>query len=105
MGSVLNTFIPILAGVSDPIIINNVVLKPNEILGLTSGAAGLTMTLSVLPSGILTDLAKRDTMMKVASVLGFIAIVCVHVCHFLRLGRISIRKIGSKDRFSNERSS
>ncbi|MFX0066476.1 MAG: MFS transporter [Candidatus Hermodarchaeota archaeon] len=62
MGNVLSMFIYFLAGES------------NVILGLTSAATGIAMTLSVIPAGFLCDLIPRKWTLRTASVVGFIGL-------------------------------
>ncbi|MFX1535346.1 MAG: MFS transporter [Promethearchaeota archaeon] len=59
MGNVLSMFIYFLAGES------------NVILGLTSAATGIAMTLSVIPAGFLCDLIPRKWTLRMASIVGF----------------------------------
>ncbi|MFX1255412.1 MAG: MFS transporter [Promethearchaeota archaeon] len=62
MGNVLSMFIYFLAGES------------NVILGLTSAATGIAMTLSVIPAGFLCDLIPRKWTLRMASIVGFIGL-------------------------------
>jgi MFS family permease len=48
-----------------------------ELLGLTAAAGGLAMTLFVLPSGWLSDRFRRDYVIRVASIIGFLAVIMV----------------------------
>lgn len=59
MGNVLSVYIFAIAG-------NNPV-----ILGWTSFATGIAMTLVVFPTGFLVDIFRRDIFLKIASVVGF----------------------------------
>lgn len=59
-GNVLSTFIYLLAGNS------------NEVLGWTSGATGIMMTLVVFPAGALADRFRRDWMLYIAAIIGII---------------------------------
>lgn len=45
-------------------------LRPNEVLGLTSAATGIAMTLTVLPAGILSDKFQRKSLLRTASIFG-----------------------------------
>ncbi|MHA1746550.1 MAG: MFS transporter [Promethearchaeota archaeon] len=63
MGNVLSSFIYLLSD-SSP-----------ELLGLTSAATGVTMTIIVFPSGYLADrLRRRDWMLRVAAIFGLISV-------------------------------
>jgi len=62
MGNVLSTFIYLLSNSS------------NEILGLASGATGITMTIVVFPSGYFADKIRRDWMLRLAAIFGIIGI-------------------------------
>ena len=61
MGNVLSSFIYLLSDSS------------SELLGLTSAATGVTMTIVVFPSGYLADRFRRDWMLKAAAVFGLIS--------------------------------
>ncbi|NHJ85752.1 MAG: MFS transporter [Asgard group archaeon] len=45
-------------------------LPDTVVLGLTSAASGITMTLFVFPAGFLADRFRRDTILKIAGVFG-----------------------------------
>ena len=62
MGNVLSTFIYILSDSS------------SELLGLTSAATGITMTIVVFPSGLLADRLRRDWMLRAAAIFGLISV-------------------------------
>ncbi|MHA1648453.1 MAG: hypothetical protein ACTSVL_12875, partial [Promethearchaeota archaeon] len=63
MGNVLSSFIYLLAGSS------------SELLGLTSAASGVAMTLVVFPAGIFSDRLRRDYMLRLAAIFGIISLV------------------------------
>lgn len=65
MGNILSSYIFLIANES------------NELLGLTSAATGLAMTLIVLPSGYLSDRFPRSWILRSAAVVGFIGIAFV----------------------------
>jgi len=48
-------------------------LTSNELLGITAGISGISMTLFVLPSGILADKYPRDKILKIAAYIGIAA--------------------------------
>lgn len=62
MGNVLSTFIYLLSDSS------------SELLGLTSAATGVTMTIVVFPSGFLADRLRRDWMLRAAAIFGLISV-------------------------------
>jgi MFS family permease len=62
MGNVLSTFIYLLSDSS------------SELLGLTSAATGVTMTLVVFPSGFLADRLRKDWMLRAAAIFGLISV-------------------------------
>lgn len=70
MGNILSTFIYFLAEAQP----SELGFSSTEILGLTSAAAGLSMTLLVFPAGFFSDRFRRDYILKLASILGFVAI-------------------------------
>ncbi|MFW9924219.1 MAG: MFS transporter [Candidatus Thorarchaeota archaeon] len=72
MGNVLSLFIILLMG--DDLFLG---FGGNEILGLTSAASGITMTLFVFPAGYLADKFRRDIILKSATSLGLAALVFV----------------------------
>ncbi|MHA1718167.1 MAG: MFS transporter [Promethearchaeota archaeon] len=61
MGNVLSTFIYLMSNSS------------NEMLGLASGAMGLTMTIVVFPSGYFADKLRRDWMLRIAAIFGIVS--------------------------------
>jgi MFS family permease len=69
LGSVLNLYITELAKVS-----SFLGLVPYQILGLTSAASGITMTLFVFPSGYFADKYRRDIILKIATFFGLASI-------------------------------
>ncbi len=62
MGNVLSTIIYLLSNSS------------SEMLGLASGATGLTMTIAVFPSGFFADKIRRDWMLRIAAIFGLIGV-------------------------------
>ena len=48
--------------------------ESNTVLGWTAGVMGITMTLVVLPAGYFADKFRRDIMLKIASIIGFISL-------------------------------
>ncbi|KQC06441.1 MAG: hypothetical protein APR54_01645 [Candidatus Cloacimonas sp. SDB] len=48
-------------------------LTSNELLGITAGISGISMTLFVFPAGYLADKFPRDRMLKLAALIGIIA--------------------------------
>ncbi|MHA1441725.1 MAG: MFS transporter [Candidatus Heimdallarchaeota archaeon] len=50
-------------------------LSYNQILGVTSAASGLTMTLFVFPAGYLADRFRRDIILKASTVIGIAAVL------------------------------
>ena len=63
MGNVLSSFIYLLSDSS------------SELLGLTSAATGVTMTIVVFPSGYLADRFRRDWMLRMAAIFGLVSAV------------------------------
>lgn len=63
LGNVLSAYIFYIAGES------------NVVLGWTSAATGLAMTLSVFPAGIIADRFRRDIILKVAALFGLISLL------------------------------
>lgn len=49
-------------------------LTSNELLGITSGISGIAMIMVVFPAGILTDRYPRDLILRLATLLGLIAL-------------------------------
>ncbi|UCG02868.1 MAG: MFS transporter [Candidatus Heimdallarchaeota archaeon] len=64
MGNILSSYIFLIANES------------NELLGLTSAITGLAMTMTVLPAGYFSDRFPRDRILRGASIVGFIGLVC-----------------------------
>ncbi|MHA1685971.1 MAG: MFS transporter [Candidatus Heimdallarchaeaceae archaeon] len=62
LGNVLSAYIYFIAG------------KSNVLLGWTSAATGLSMTLLVFPAGILADRVRRDLVLKIAALFGLISL-------------------------------
>ncbi len=73
MGSVLSNYIVIIAEISE----NSYGFTPNELLGLTSGATGLTLTLFVFPSGYIADKIGRDTVLRTAAIVGVASLLVI----------------------------
>ena len=48
-------------------------LTSNELLGITAGISGISMTLIVFPAGVLADKFSRAKILKISGFLGFIA--------------------------------
>jgi len=69
MGSVLSLYISLFAEQSSFLGLN-----PNQILGVTSAASGITMTLFVFPAGYLADRFNRDIILKAATFIGITAL-------------------------------
>ncbi|NHJ39876.1 MAG: MFS transporter [Asgard group archaeon] len=63
MGNVLSSWIYLIANES------------NVLLGLTSAITGLAMTITVLPAGFLTDKVKRQTVLRFATIFGFMGLL------------------------------
>jgi MFS family permease len=53
--------------------------ESNELLGLTAAASGLAMTLFVMPSGWLSDRFRRDYVIRIATLFGFLGIFFVYI--------------------------
>ncbi|MDH5645898.1 MAG: MFS transporter, partial [Candidatus Heimdallarchaeota archaeon] len=63
----------------------------NKILGYTSAATGIAMTLVVFPSGYLSDKYRRDYLLKIASICGTIALFFTGIANnieFILIGLI-----------------
>lgn len=65
MGNVLSSYIYLISGES------------NQLLGWTSAATGIMMTIVVFPAGILADRFRRDKMLRIAAVIGIIALAII----------------------------
>ena len=63
MGNVLSAYIFFIAGES------------NELLGWTSAASGVAMTILVFPSGYFADKFRRDLLLKIAGVFGIVTVL------------------------------
>ena len=63
LGNVLTAYIFFIAGES------------TELLGYTSAAMGLAMSLVVFPAGFLSDKFRRDILLKIAFIVGFAGLV------------------------------
>ena len=64
MGNILSSYIFLIANES------------NELLGLTSAITGVAMTITVLPAGYFSDRFPRARILKSASTVGFIGLIC-----------------------------
>ncbi|MCK4848641.1 MAG: MFS transporter [Candidatus Heimdallarchaeota archaeon] len=73
MGNVLSNWIYLIAGES------------NELLGLTSAITGLAMTMTVLPSGFLSDRTEKRYILRLASVVGFMGLVVALLAQSLEM--------------------
>ncbi|MCY3413562.1 MAG: MFS transporter [Candidatus Heimdallarchaeota archaeon] len=71
MGNVLSAFIFYIAGES------------NTLLGYTSAATGLAMTLVVFPSGYLADKYRRDILLKISGIFGIAALIILFLSQTL----------------------
>ncbi|MFX0151978.1 MAG: MFS transporter, partial [Candidatus Hodarchaeota archaeon] len=63
MGNVLSSYIFLIANES------------NELLGITSAITGVAMTMTVIPSGIVSDRFPRHFLLRGAAVIGFIGLL------------------------------
>ncbi len=72
MGNVLSSYIYLLSNSS------------NILLGLTSLAMGLTMTVVVLPAGYLADKFRRDWILRIAAILGACSLIVLLFSNTLR---------------------
>jgi MFS family permease len=63
MGNVLSSYIFLIANES------------NELLGLTSAITGIAMTVTVIPSGVVSDRIPRHFLLRTAAVVGFIGLL------------------------------
>ena len=70
MGTALSMYIYIFAGEAGGLF----GLSQSVVLGLTSAASGITMTLFVFPAGFFADRFRRDILLKVAGIVGIIAL-------------------------------
>jgi len=68
MGTALSMYIYIFAGEAGGLF----GLSQTVVLGLTSAASGITMTLFVFPAGYFADRFRRDIILKIAGVIGII---------------------------------
>jgi MFS family permease len=68
MGTALSMYIYIFAGEAGGLF----GLSQSVVLGLTSAASGITMTLFVFPAGFFADKYRRDILLKIAGVIGII---------------------------------
>ena len=53
--------------------------ESHSLLGLTSAASGVAMTIIIFPSGYFADKYRRDTLLRIAAVIGTIAILLASV--------------------------
>ncbi len=63
MGNVLSSYIYLISNQS------------NQILGWTSAASGIMLTIVVFPSGVMADRFRRDWMLRIASVIGITSVL------------------------------
>jgi MFS family permease len=70
MGTALSMYIYIFAGEAGGLF----GLSQSVVLGLTSAASGITMTLFVFPAGFFADKYRRDILLKIAGVIGVIGL-------------------------------
>ncbi|NHJ49993.1 MAG: MFS transporter [Asgard group archaeon] len=70
MGNVLSLFVILM--VEDLTFLG---MENNELLGLTSVASGIFMTVFVFPAGILSDKYRRDLILKIASIMGIASLI------------------------------
>ncbi|NPE09948.1 MAG: MFS transporter [Asgard group archaeon] len=73
MGTALSMYIYIFAGEAGGLF----GLSQSVVLGLTSAASGITMTLFVFPAGYFADRFRRDILLKIAGVIGVIGLAFV----------------------------
>lgn len=69
MGNILSLYIVLFAEQSQGIL----GLTSNELLGVTSGVTGISMTLIVFPAGWWADHFRRDRMLRIAAIFGLAA--------------------------------
>jgi MFS family permease len=69
MGTALSMYIYIFAGEAGGLF----GLSQSVVLGLTSAASGITMTIFVFPAGFFADKYRRDILLKIAGIIGIIA--------------------------------
>ncbi len=70
MGTALSMYIYIFAGEPGGLF----GLSQSVVLGLTSAASGITMTIFVFPAGFFADKYRRDILLKIAGVIGIIGL-------------------------------
>ena len=73
MGTALSMFIYIFAGEAGGLF----GLSQSVVLGLTSAASGITMTIFVFPAGFFADRFRRDILLKIAGVIGVIGLAFI----------------------------
>ena len=73
MGTALSMYIYIFAGEAGGLF----GLSQSVVLGLTSAASGITMTLFVFPAGYFADKFRRDILLKIAGVIGVIGLAFI----------------------------
>ncbi len=73
MGTALSMYIYIFAGEAGGLF----GLSQSVVLGLTSAASGITMTIFVFPAGYFADRFRRDILLKIAGVIGVIGLAFV----------------------------
>lgn len=65
-------------------------LTSNELLGVTAGISGISMTLFVFPAGYLADKFPRDRMLKAAAYVGIVAMLSLGVANNIILIMIAL---------------
>jgi MFS family permease len=73
MGNILSLYIVLFAEQSQGIF----GLTSNELLGVTSGVTGISMTLIVFPAGWWADRFRRDRMLRIAAIFGLAAMLSI----------------------------
>ncbi len=73
MGTALSMYIYIFAGEAGGLF----GLSQSVVLGLTSAASGITMTIFVFPAGYFADRFRRDVLLKIAGVIGVLGLAFV----------------------------
>ncbi|MDN5353508.1 MAG: hypothetical protein PWQ09_264 [Candidatus Cloacimonadota bacterium] len=86
MGNILSLYVVVLVENSQGIL----GLTSNEILGITAGITGIAMTAIVFPAGYLTDKLRRDKMLRVAGIVGIIAMLILALAIDLYLIMIAL---------------
>ena len=65
-------------------------LTSNELLGITAGISGISMTLFVFPAGYLADKFPRDRMLKAAAYVGIAAMLSLGVANNIILIMVAL---------------